>query len=170
MPRPIKQLFLLCCLLYSNISLSAPQNGFGAYLGFVGATENSVTSGGLSFGGDAQFAINEKWSLNPMLLTSIEKASNSNTVYDFLIGSQFRYWQNEWFSGVQIFEHARLIYGNGRTKSSSYGVSGGALAGFENDDGKGVELQFEVEPNYSVNQNTSFYRYAVRLNLTYRWY
>lgn len=105
-----------------------------------------------------------------MLLTSIEKASNSNTVYDFLIGSQFRYWQNEWFSGVQIFEHARLIYGNGRTKSSSYGVSGGALAGFENDDGKGVELQFEVEPNYSVNQNTSFYRYAVRLNLTYRWY
>lgn len=155
----------VCC---PAIAFATPQNGFGAYLGIIGASENSVTSNGTSVGVDAQFAINDNWSLNPYLMTSLEHSSVSTTVSDELVGMQVRRWFGDWFVGGQVFVHDRLIVANGTTQNSSYGAAPGVLAGVEYSNGWGVEIQADTFENSSLTPGV--FRNAVRLHLTYRWY
>ncbi len=157
-------LFAVCC---TPIAQAAPQNGFGVYAGMIGASENGVASKGLSLGADAQFTIDDNWSLNPYLMASLEHSSASTTVSDELVGLQVRRWVGDWFIGAQVFAHDRLIVGNGSTQSSAYGVAPGVLAGVEYASGWGAEIQadtFENSTTAGVSRN------AVRLQLTYRWH
>ena len=156
--------FATCC---PAIAYAVPQNGFGVYGGLIGATENGVTSNGLSIGVDAQFVINDSWSLNSFLMTSAENSSVSTTVSDELAGMQVRRWFGEWFVGGQIFAHDRLIVGNGTTQNSAYGAAPGALAGIEYASGWGGEIQVDAFEN---SMTPGVLRNAVRLHLTYRWY
>ena len=149
------------------MAFAEPQNGFGAYVGFIGASENSVTSKGISVGVDAQFTINDKWSLNPYLMTSLEHSSVSTTVSDELVGMQFRRWFGDWFVGGQVFAHDRLIVANGTTQNSNYGIAPGVLMGVEYSSGWGAEIQADAFEN---SVTSGVYRNAVRLNFTYRWY
>ena len=153
-----------CCPAMAN---AGPQNGFGLYAGAIGASENGVSSKGLSIGVDAQFTINDNWSLNPFLMASAEHSSVSTTVSDELVGLQIRRWFGDWFVGGQVFAHDRLIVGNGTTQNSAYGVAPGVLAGVEYASGWGTEIQadtFENSTTAGVSRN------AVRLHLTYRWH
>jgi hypothetical protein len=162
-----KLILMTICLFNSAMSLASPQNGFGSYGGLISATEGGSSSKGLSLGADAQFVVTDKWSLNPYLMLSAEKNSASNNISDALVGLQARYWFSEWFIGGHIFEHDRIIYGNGNTQNSAYGVAGGMLAGFENSNGWGSEVQTDF---FETAYPTSVKRNAIRLNLTYRWY
>jgi len=156
--------FAACCPV---IAVAEPQNGFGAYVGYIGASENGVSSDGISIGVDAQFTINDSWSLNPYLMTSAEHSSAATTVSDELVGMQIRRWFGEWFAGVQLFAHDRLIVANGTAQNSAYGAAPGVLAGIEYPGGWGAEIQAETLENSAT---PGVLRNAVRLHLTYRWY
>lgn len=152
--------------LFSPFASSAPQNGMGVYLGVISASENTVASNGLSLGGDAQFALNNDWSLNPYLMLSAERDANSKTIADGLAGVSLRRWLGEWFVGGQVFEHDRLIIDNSAVQNSAYGLGGGIVAGIEYANGWGAAAQADFEPNYSTNTQ----RNALRVHLTYRWH
>ena len=165
------QYFCISCMAIAVCSqataYAAPQNGFGVYGGVIGANENSATSKGLSLGTDAQFVINDDWSLNPYLMASAERSSTSTTVFDELVGLQVRRWFGEWFIGGQAFVHDRLIHGNGNTQASAYGASPGLVAGVEYASGWGAEVQAD---SFESTNTTGVRRNAVRLQLTYRWH
>lgn len=158
--------FVAAAVLCSGIASAAPQNGIGSYVGLISATEGSMNSTGLSLGLDAQFAINDNWSLVPYLMLSAEHTSTSKSAADGLAGLQLRRWFNDWFVGMHVFDHDRIVSGGGTVQSSAYGLAAGVLAGFEYDNGWGAEIQtdsFETTNNIGVRRN------AVRLHLTYRW-
>jgi len=159
---------IICCIVASILAaqplLAEPQNGIGAYVGLIGATENNVNSGGLSLGLDAQFAINNDWSLNPYMLISAEKNANSQNVSDGMVGLPVRHWLGEWFVGGHVFEHVRVLIDNGRAADSAYGLGAGVMAGFEYANGWGAEVQTDSELIRPGIQ-----RHALRFHLTYRW-
>lgn len=152
----------------SGIAVAAPQNGIGVYLGMIGATQNnSVNSSGLSLGVDAQFVLNDNWSLAPYLMVSSERDNASHTVSDGLAGVSLRRWFGEWFAGPQVFEHDLIVMSNGTVNSSAYGLSGGLVAGFEYANGWGAEAQADLFESTMVR---GVQRNALRLHLTYRWH
>lgn len=154
-------------LVYSATVFATPQNGIGAYGGFISATEGSTGSSGLSLGMDAQFAVSENWSLNPYLMLSAERDSDSASRADGLAGLQLRRWFGEWFVGGHMFDHDRIVYSNGNTQYSAYGVAWGMLAGVEYANGWGAEVQTDT---FESSNTSGILRNAIRLNLTYRWY
>jgi len=118
----------------------------------------------LSLGLDAQFVINERWSLNPYMLISAERDANSKNVSDGMVGLPVRRWLGEWFVGAHVFEHDRVLIDNGRSTDSAYGLGAGVQAGFEYANGWGAEVQTNSE---LIRQGVQ--RHALRLHLTYRW-
>lgn len=150
----------------SGIAAAGPQNGFGAYVGLIGATEGPASTKGLSLGMDAQFSSKDNWSLNPYLMVSAERDSASRSLADGLAGLQIRRWFDDWFAGVHGFVHDRLVFAHGSVQSSSYGPGLGVVAGFELADGWGTELQ----TNLFESTATSDTRNALQLSLTYRWH
>ena len=160
-------IILLSFLIFSFGAEASPQNGFGAYLGVIGAREKTVNSLGLNTAIDAQFTVNEKYSLNPYLMISAEKNSDKNRVSDLIIGIQGRKWYQEKFVGVHLLLHTRVIYNHGHTLATAYGPGlGGILAGIEYPSGWGSEGQFNLLEGGPKGQ----IRNAVTINLTYRWY
>ncbi|MES1981819.1 MAG: hypothetical protein V4443_05015 [Pseudomonadota bacterium] len=159
------------CIALSLTSLqtasASPQNGIGAYAGVISATEAGSASTGLSAGVDAQFVINDRWSLSPYLLISAERNSASTSVADGLAGVHVKRWFGDWFAGAQIFEHDRVIYGNGNAQSSAYGLGMGLLAGFEYASGWGAQVQADLLESSNISSSQ---RNAVRLHLVYRWH
>ena len=158
--------FIVGLMICSGIALADPQNGIGVYVGLVGATEDGSESKGLSLGMDAQFANKGKWSLNPYLMISDERDSDSRNLSDGLAGLQIRRWFDNWFVGGQFFVHDTLVFNNSTVQSSTYGPGMGVVAGLEYTNGWGVEVQSESFEYASQGMP----RNAVRLHLTYRWY
>ncbi len=151
----------------TGIVSASPQNGIGVYAGGITATENGSTSNGVSLGTDAQFVLNDNWSLNPYLMISAERDSNSRTIADGLAGLQARRWFGDWFIGGQVFEHDRIVSGNGNVQSSAYGAAAGVLAGVEYANGWGAEMQTD---SFESTNTPGVRRNAVRLHVTYRWH
>jgi hypothetical protein len=150
----------------SGIAAADPQNGIGAYVGLVSATEGSIKSNGLSLGADAQFVLNDNWSLVPYLMISAEHGFNSKTISDGLAGLHIRRWFGDWFVGGQVFEHDRIVLSSGNVQYSAYGAAVGVLAGFEYTSGWGAEVQTD---SFETTNNPGIRRNAVRVHLTYRW-
>jgi hypothetical protein len=159
--------FIAASAICSGIAAAAPQNGIGTYVGLISATEGGSGSKGLSLGMDAQFTINDNWSLAPYLMVSDERDSASRTVADALVGLQVRRWFGDWFVGAHVFEHDRIVSGNGNVQSSAYGTAPGVLAGFEYASGWGAEVQTD---SFESTNTSGIRRNAVRLHLTYRWH
>ncbi len=158
--------FIVTAAICPGIAAAVPQNGIGAYVGLISASEGGSESKGLSLGMDAQFVSNDYWSFNPYLMASDERDSASRTLADGLAGIQVRRWFDDWFVGGQFFVHDRLIFGSGNVQSSTYGPAVGAVAGFEFAGGWGAEVQSDsFEPT-----SPGIRRNAVRLQMTYRWY
>ncbi len=159
--------FIPATLFFSGGLAAAPQNGMGIYLGVIGASEDSVTSNGLSLGVDALFVIAPNWSLSPYLMISAERDTYSRTITDGLAGIALRRWQGDWFIGVHAFEHDRLIIDNGTVQNSAYGLSGGLTAGFEKPNGWGAQAQADLFESTYIRGTQ---RNALRVHLTYRWH
>jgi len=157
---------LAASAICSGIAAAGPQNGFGAYVGLIGAAEGQSNTKGLSLGMDAQFTSKDNWSLNPYLMVSGERDSASRSLADGLAGLQIRRWFDDWFVGVHGFVHDRLVFAGGSVQSSSYGPGMGVVAGLELADGWGAELQ----TNLFESTATSDTRNALQLSLTYRWH
>ena len=68
LPKQLCASLIVTLALCSGMVTAEPLNGIGTYVGLVGATENGVGSSGLSLGADAQFTINDNWSLVPYLM------------------------------------------------------------------------------------------------------
>lgn len=145
---------------------AAPENGVGLLLGGVAAQEDTMDSAGLSLGLDAQFAVDDRWSLNPTLLASAEKASSQRKVSDGMVGLQVRRWFGTAYVGLHAFYHVRVIVRDGTVSNSAYGVAGGLVGGYEGASGWGGQVQFDALENSGV---PSVYRNAVRVHATYRW-
>ena len=163
--KPLRMAMLGLMFLQPLPVLAGPVSGFGIYLGPIGATEDSFETVGVGFGADAQFVINDSWSLNPFLMSSAERDTDSTitgTTADILVGLQLRYWSGNWFAGPQAFFHDKIIIDSGISESL-YGPGLGVLAGYEAVSGWGVESQLDA------GMAETEIRYALRLNLTYRW-
>jgi hypothetical protein len=151
----------------ANLAFAGPANGIGFYGGVIGASQAGVQSKGLSLGVDAQFMVNDNWSVNPYLMASAERDPDSTSLADGLAGVQLRRWFGDWFVGGHMFEHDLITFRDGRVSSSAYGLAFGPVAGFENAAGWGAAIQldaFESTIEKGVRRN------AVRLHLTHRWY
>jgi hypothetical protein len=145
---------------------AAPENGVGLMLGAVAAREDTMNSAGVSVGLDAQFAVDERWSLNPTLLASAEQASSQWKVSDGMVGLQVRRWFRAAYVGLHAFYHVRVIVRDGTVSNSAYGVAGGLVGGYEGPSGWGAQVQLDALENSGV---PSVYRNAVRAHATYRW-
>src|SRR5579859_3936675 len=113
----IRSLTTLRCLaavlcLWGAQAQAAPDNGFGLYLGAVSSSDSSLygnSNGGL-VAVDAQFMLNERWSLNPYLLLDSESADYGIDVENGEGGLQARYWMagNVFVAGQFLFHDTLL--------------------------------------------------------------
>lgn len=161
---------LLC--LWGAAAQATPDNGLGVYLGPVGSNDSSVygTSHGFAIGVDAQFVVNENWSLNPYLLISSETTDRSFDVDNGEGGLQARYWMGPWFVGGQFLFHDMLLKQGGTVGTSDYGPALGLAAGWEGANHWTVVLEanaLEKGSTYSTSGNN---RSDVLLLVGYRWY
>lgn len=163
-------LALLC--LWAAGARAATDNGIAVYLGGVHSNDSDVygTGKGFALGVDAQFVVNEYWSLNPYLLISSETSDRSYDVINGEGGLQARYWLGSWFLGPQFLFHDMLLKQGGTVGQSLYGPAVGLTAGWESRSGWSVVLEanaFETGHTQSVPNNN---RSDVLLLVGYRWY
>ena len=166
---------LLGCSLLGLWALdarAATDNGFAVYVGGVHSSDSDVygTSKGLALGVDAQFVVNDDWSLNPYLLISTETTDTSLDVINGEGGLQARYWIGSWFLGPQFLFHDTLLKQGSTVGQSLYGPAAGLSFGWESRSGWSVVLEanaFEKGTTQSVPKNN---RSDVLLLVGYRWY
>lgn len=143
-----------------------PVNGLGAFAGYAHHWFNEdLTSAGLSLAGDAQFAVNERWSLNPILQLSQEQASGvlSGTVRNAAIALQLRAWMGAFYAGAHVGLYYRYFEG-GFAPASRSTSGGGIAAGWEGAGGWVLGAQVDApEPRARP------LAYGARLHVGYRW-
>ena len=168
-----KYLALAALSVWAACAQAAPENGLGVYFGVIHSSNASVygTGNGASVGADAQFAVNDNWSLNPYLEVSYETTSTPGVkIINGTAGLSARRWFGEWFLGGALLFHDELQKSNGTTYASTYGTGIGVSFGWE---GKG-HWTFMGEVNALERQNAAFStadtRSDVRLLVGYRWY
>jgi hypothetical protein len=173
----IRNLLLNTAMLFALLTGTAvaePKNGFGLNAGLAshsrdcGGCAGSSTSG-LSIGLDYQFALSDKFSLSPFLMTSAESTSVSGiTAGHGILGAQLRYWVGEMFFGGHLGVYSEVLV-NGPTSLSGSGVGGGLVAGWEKQDG-GLYFMGQLDSAtvaYSGLGDVPFT--AFRLSAGYRW-
>ena len=160
--------FLLLAFAASGLQ-AEPANGFGVTVGWVSAAQGGVSSSGTSLGVDAQFALDDHWSLNPMLMVSLETTSSSSLrLSDNLGGLQCRRWAGPVYFGPQLFFHDRLQMVGGQVVNSQYGPGVGVVLGWEGASGLSVGAQVDALEGQFLNPTDR--RNAVRVHVGYRWH
>jgi len=157
--------------------MAEPKNGFGLNAGTAshnrdcGGCTGSSTSG-LSLGMDYQFALSDKFSLSPFLMTSSESSSNVSgvAVGHGILGAQLRYWAGDMFFGGHLGSYSEVLVSGGTSVSGTGGGSG-LVAGWEKPDGGLYVMgQFDsAKVTYSSLGNSDIKFTAFRLSVGYRW-
>jgi hypothetical protein len=170
--RALGSVGLLLVALWSGQAQAAPDNGFGAYLGAVSSRDNSLygnSNGGL-IAVDAQFMVNQTWSLNPYLLLGSESTDRNLSVVNGEGGLQARYWlAGSWFLGGQFLFHDTLLKQGGTVSRSLYGPGIGGGAGWEGDSHWSVSLMANVFRLAGSYGSTASTRSEAMLLIGYRW-
>lgn len=151
----------------------AADNGFAVYFGGVHSNDSDAygTSHGGAVGVDAQFVVNEDWSLNPYLLISSETTGTNNLdVINGEGGLQARYWLGSWFLGPQFLFHDTLLKQGSTVGQSLYGPAVGFTAGWEGRSGWSVVLHANFLENGTTQSVPKNNRSDVLLLVGYRWY
>jgi hypothetical protein len=167
-------------VLLTGTAAAEPKNGFGLNAGLVSHTMkdqctfcSSYNTSGLSIGLDYQFALSDKLSLSPFLMTSGESTSNSGvTANHGIFGVQLRYWAGDVFFGGHLARYSETLTASSGSLSASVSGSGGGaglVAGWENPVGglyvmgqlDSATLQYSGFPDSKLS--------AFRLNAGYRW-
>jgi hypothetical protein len=162
-------------VLLTGTAVAEPKNGFGLNAGLVshsrdcGGCAGSNTSG-LSLGLDYQFALSDKLSISPFLMTSGETSSNVSgaTVGHGILGAQLRYWAGDMFFGGHLAMYSEAISGGGVSLTGS-GGGAGLVAGWEKPDG-GLYFMGQLDSatmKYTGFEDVKFS--AFRLSIGYRW-
>lgn len=164
-------LLLLTCA-WSGAAEAAPDNGFGFYLGALSSRDSSLygnSNGGL-VAVDAQFVLNERWSLNPYLLLDSESTGHSFDIENGEGGLQARYWVGgNTFVAPQFLFHDTLLKQGGTVSSSLYGPGIGAAAGWEGDNHWSVMLAANVFRLAGAYGSPATTRSEAMLLVGYRW-
>lgn len=163
-------LTLLC--LWGTAVQAAPDNGLAVYIGPVSSNDSSVygTGRGFGIGADAQFVVDENWSLNPYLIISSETTDRSVDVLNGEGGLQARYWMGPWFMGAQFLFHDMLLKQNGTVGTSDYSPALGLAAGWESSSHWSVVLEVNALEKGSTYSTSGNNRSDVLLLVGYRWY
>ncbi|MGH8401485.1 MAG: zinc finger domain-containing protein [Gammaproteobacteria bacterium] len=169
-------LVLISCLASWNTRAQAdPANGFALYLGPVYSqircsTCQTVTSSGISLNGDAQMALNDRWTLNPYLELSSEHTNSSYTLFNGSAGLQARFWVNHWFAGGQFLFHSENRHQNGTITAGIYGPALGLVTGWEGDDHWSIVLEVNSFEGQGLDWSYNNTRTDARIQIGYRWY
>jgi hypothetical protein len=157
------------------VAVAEPQGGFGLAGGLalhagrvpaIGGPGQSYSSGGASLAGDAQFVINERWSLNPYLLLSLERsdAPLSATISNGAAGLELRRWRGGHYLGLRTGAYVELI-ASSTNVSTAYGPGLGMSLGGEREDGFSWGLSLDLSRVTLVSVN----HIGLRLNVGRRW-
>ena len=160
--------------LLTGTALANPQNGFGLNAGLVshsrdcGGCVGSSTSG-LSLGLDYQFALSDKISISPFLMTSSETSSNvsGTTIGHGILGVQLRYWAGDMFFGGHLGGYSEVIT-SGSVSLSGSGGGAGLVAGWEKPDG-GLYVMGQLDSAEISYSGANIPISAFRLSVGYRW-
>lgn len=174
----IRNLLLNTAMLFvllTGTAVAEPKNGFGLNAGLVGHSRDcggcaGSNTSGLSLGLDYQFALSDKLSISPFLMTSGETSSNVSgaTVSHGILGAQLRYWAGDMFFGGHLAMYSEVISGGGLSLTGS-GGGAGLVAGWEKPDG-GLYFMGQLDSatmKYTGFEDVKFS--AFRLSIGYRW-
>jgi hypothetical protein len=166
----------LCLLALRSHPLAAPRSGFGLAGGpvahrtevlLIDLSTQRYDSAGLTLLGDAQFVVNERWSLNPFLMLSLERASGDirGTVSYGASGFQVRRWLEGLFVAGHLGYYVELLT-DPRHSRTVYGEGLGLALGGERGDGVGWIAQVDL-PRVLVHDES---RIGLSLLLSLRWH
>jgi hypothetical protein len=166
----------LLAVLPGQAARAEPRNGFGLAGGltahrarytFADGSFVPYTSAGLSLGGDAQFAVDERWSLNPYLLLSLERNSGdlAGTIGNGAAGFEVRRWRGPLFLGLRAGYYVQLL-STTRATSTAYGPGLGVSFGGESAEGLTWGAALDV-----LRLGTFVATHVgLRLHVGWRWY
>lgn len=174
-PTLLKVMLLLSITCWSGLAQADPANGFAVYFGPVYGeircnTCQTVTSSGISLNGDAQMALNDRWSLNPYLELSSEHTNSTYTMFNGSAGLQARFWVNHWFVGGQYLFHSENRHQNGTIVAGIYGPAFGLVTGWEADDHWSIVLEVNSFEAQGLDLSYRDTRTDARIQIGYRWY
>lgn len=166
-------------VLFTGTAVAEPKNGFSLNAGLashsrscgVGCTATSTS--GLSLGLDYQFALSDKFSVSPFLMSSSESVKNSSvlTAGHGILGAQLRYWSGDMFFGGHLGSYSEVFVSGGSTVVTAAGGGAGLVAGWEQPDG-GLYVMGQVD-SATVTPSSAGYSdakfSAFRLSAGYRW-
>lgn len=161
--------------LLTGTALAEPRNGFGLNAGLANHSRGcngcaASSTSGLSLGLDYQFALSDKLSISPFLMSSGETSSNVSdvTVGHGILGVQLRYWAGDMFFGGHLASYSEVLT-SGAASLSGNGGGAGLVAGWENPDG-GLYVMGQLDSatvKYSGLADIKLS--AFRLSGGYRW-
>jgi hypothetical protein len=171
----IRTLLLNTAMLFTLLTGTAaaePKNGFGLNAGLASHSMNDpggpYTSSGLSIGIDYQFALSDKFSISPFLMSSGESTDISGvTMGHGILGAQLRYWAGDMFFGGHLGSYSEVST-NGSLSITARGGGAGLVAGWEKPDG-GLYVMGQLD---SATLKYDFWDTklsAFRLSVGYRW-
>jgi hypothetical protein len=162
-------------VLLTGTALAEPRNGFGLNAGLASHSRDcggciGSSTNGLSIGLDYQFALSDKFSISPFLMTSGETNSNlsGTTVSHGILGAELRYWVGDAFFGGHLGSYSEAL-SNGGISLNGNGGGAGLVAGWEKPNGGMYFMgQFDSATiGYSGFQDVKLP--AFRLSMGYRW-
>jgi hypothetical protein len=168
-------LLLLLVLAAAPAAWAEPRNGFGLEAGPVwhrvstpgGDGTLRYESAGLGLVGDAQFVVNERWSLVPLLALTAERTHGdlSATASNGMAAFQLRRWWGDWFVGGHLGYYVELLEQPG-SSGTRYGPGAGAALGAERPGGLSWSVQLDLPRKLQVRGET---RIALRAQLGWRF-
>jgi len=160
-----------------HLALAAPGNGFGlaggptahsVRLTFLDGTSQRYTSAGLGVTGDAQFVVNERWSLDSFLSLTLERSHGdvTATLSNGMAGFQVRRWFGQFFMGAHLGEYTELLR-DATHAQTVYGPGMGAAVGQERPDGLIWSAQLDLPRKLIAPGEV---RVGLLLQVGWRWY
>lgn len=177
----IRKLLLMTVILFTlftGTAMAEPRNGFSLNAGLASHNRTcgvgcaATSTSGLSLGLDYQFALSDKFSISPFLMTSSESVKNISgmTAGHGILGVQLRYWAGDMFFGGHLASYSEVFVASGTTATAS-GGGAGLVAGWEKPDG-GLYVMGQLD-SATVTPSTVGYSdvkfSAFRLSVGYRW-
>ena len=170
-----RNVLIVSAVLYSLLSGTAeasPQNGFSLNAGLASHSMNdpggSYNTSGLSIGLDYQFALSDKLSISPFLMSSGESTNISGiTAGHGILGVQLRYWVGDMFFGGHLGSYSEVTT-NGNLSISANGGGAGLVMGWERPD-EGLYVMGQID---SATVKYAFWDTklsGLRLSMGYRW-
>ena len=184
---PLAACTVWALLLYAvtPVASAAPKSGWSVFGGAASHSSSgeitkgtlqgstfSISSSGLSIGGDYQFALSDEFSLNLFLVSSSESASSTELLIDSaghaIWGIQGRFWMEGLLVGGHIGNYSEVLSDtNAGTSVVSTGFGSGLVVGWESEGGLFGAVQIDQVTVKASDASTNVS--GTRLHVGYRW-